>query len=287
MISRRGLIACCSLLMGTSLFRPSGGNAAGTDAIADLERKLGGRLGVAIVDTGSMKRIAHRGDELFPMCSTFKSLAAAFVLARVDRGQESLSRRIVYQQDVLLPYAPVTRNHVGGGGLSVGELCAAAVTLSDNTAANLLLDSFGGPPALTAYLRSLGDGVTRLDRTEPTLNEATPGDPRDTTTPVAMAETLRKIVLGSTLSAASREALVAWLVACTTGGKKIRAGVPGGWKVGDKTGSGGDHATNDVAIIWPPNRAPIIATTFFIRARGSDDDRSAILAGVGRIATAS
>jgi hypothetical protein len=181
--------------------------------------------------------VSHRGDERFALCSTFKLLAAAFVLARVDRNEESLTRRIAYARDYLVDYSPITEKHIGEG-LTLGDICEAAVTVSDNTAGNLLLDSFGGPAKLTAYLRSLGDRVTRLDRREPELNEVRPGDPRDTTAPVAMLEILRKTVLGTALSASSRKQLIAWLVANKTGDKRLRAGVPRGWRVGDKTGSG-------------------------------------------------
>ncbi len=230
--------------------------------------------------------IAHRGDERFALCSTFKFLAAAFALARIDRKEESLARRIVYARDYLVPYSPITEKHVGEGGLSVGEICEAAVTLSDNTAGNLLLDSFGGPAGLTAYMRTLGDGVTRLDRREPALNEATPGDPRDTTTPVAMVGILRKTVIGNALSPSSREQLTAWLIACKTGGKRLRAGVPQGWRVGDKTGGGRHNATNDIAVLWPPGRAPIIVTAYYAEARASDDERNAVISEVGRLAAA-
>ncbi len=154
--------------------------------LADLERRNGGRLGVAALDTASDRRTGHRLDELFPLCSTFKFLAAALVLARVDRGEEKLDRRIVYSGKDLITYSPVTKEHVGPGGMTLAEICEAAVTLSDNTAGNLMLASFGGPSGFTSYMRSLGDGITRLDRIETELNEATPGDPRDTTSPAAM-----------------------------------------------------------------------------------------------------
>jgi beta-lactamase class A len=254
--------------------------------VAGLERRHGGRLGVAILDTAGVSVIAHRGDERFALCSTFKFLAAAFVLARVDRKQESLTRGIVYARDCLVPNSPVTEKHAGESGLTVGEICEAAMTRSDNTAGNLLLDSFGGPAELTAYVRSLGDSVTRLDRREPELNEAKPGDPRDTTSPIAMLEILRKTVLGTELSRSSRDKLTAWLVANHTGDKRLRAGVPKGWRVGDKTGSGPNNATNDIAVIWPPMRAPIVVTTYYAEARESDDQRNAVLAEVGRLASA-
>jgi beta-lactamase class A len=286
-ISRRKLLAG-ALLAGPALLSL---RAAADDrdrelqhGLAGLERRHGGRLGVAVLDSASIKLITHRGDERFALCSTHKFLSAAFVLARVDRKEESLARRIVYAKDDLLPYSLLTEQHVGGSGLTVGEICEAAMTLSDNTAANLLLDSFGGPAELTAHMRSLGDGVTRLDRREPELNEVKPGDPRDTTTPVAMLEFLRKTVLGAELSTSSREQLTTWLVANKTGDKRLRAGVPKDWRVGDKTGSGANNATNDIAVFWPAGRAPIIVAAYYAEARASDDERDAVLSEVGRLA---
>ncbi len=251
----------------------------------DLEARHGGRLGVAVLDTASGTRIAHRGDERFPLCSTFKLLAAACVLSRVDRGEDDLARRVWYSRDDLVPYSPITEKHAGGDGLSVGEICEAAVTLSDNTAGNLMLDMIGGPSGLTAGLRGIGDAVTRLDRRETALNEARPGDPRDTTSPVAMLETLSELAVGRALSDASRMRLVAWLLDCKTGGKRLRAGVPADWRVGDKTGSGGNNATNDVAMLWPPGgRAPILVTAYYVEADAGDEARNAVLAEVGRLA---
>jgi beta-lactamase class A len=260
-ISRRVLLSG-PLLAGVALLRrrASADDRDGKleEGFADLELRHGGRLGVAILDSAKNKLFEHRGYERFALCSTHKVLSAALVLARVDRNEESLARRIVYAGDYLVPYSPITEKHVGDGGLTVGEICEAAITLSDNTAANLLLDSFGGPAGLTAYIRFLGDTVTRLDRREPELNEAMPGDPRDTTTPVAMVDLLGKAVLGTALSTLSREQLSAWLVTNKTGDKRLRAGVPKGWRVGDKTGSGANNATNDIAVLWPPGRAPML-----------------------------
>lgn len=254
--------------------------------LVELERRWGGRLGVAILDTGSGETLSQRGDQRFAMCSTFKCLAAAFVLARVDAGKEKLSRRITYATNQLVPYSPATESHAGKDGMTMGQLCEAAVTLSDNTAANLILDSFGGPAGLTEWLRTLDDLVTRLDRREPQLNENKPGDLRDTTTPISMLYTLKNIVLGMALSDASRDQLITWLVANTTGDKKLRAGLPKDWRVGDKTGSNARNATNDVAVIWPPQRAPIIVTVFYSEGGGSDDERSAVIADVGRLVAA-
>lgn len=287
MIPRRRLLAA-TVLAGTALpgLRAAADEADGKlrRGIANLEQRHGGRLGVAVLDTATMRVAAHRGDERFPLCSTFKYLAAAFVLARVDRGQEDLARRIVYTSNDLVAYSPVTEKHAGGDGLTIGEVCEAAVTLSDNTAGNLLLDSFGGPAGLTSYLRSLGDGATRLDRRETGLNQATPGDPRDTTTPAAMLGTLHKTLIGTALSPSSRDQLAAWLIGSKTGDRRLRAGVPKGWRVGDKTGSGENNATNDIAAIWPPGRAPLLVTAYYVGARASDDERNAVLSDAGRLA---
>jgi beta-lactamase class A len=195
------------------------------ERLRELEKKARGRLGVAVLDTGSNKTLGHKDDERFPMCSTFKFVLAGAILARVDKGQEHLDRRIAFTKADLLEYAPVATARLGEGSLSVVELCDASVTISDNTAANLLLASVGGPEGLTTFIRSLGDKVTRLDRNEPTLNEATPGDPRDTTTPTAMVGTLKELVLGNALSAKSREMLTNWLLGDTRGRARLRAGV--------------------------------------------------------------
>jgi beta-lactamase class A len=279
-IARRAVFA------GSLLALPAFANDA-SSALADLERRNGGRLGVAALDTASGRRSGWRSDERFPLCSTFKFLAAALVLARVDRGLERLDRRIIYSDKDLVTYSPVTKDHVGLGGLSAAEVCEAAVTLSDNTAGNLMLASFGGPPALTAYARTLGDALTRLDRIETELNEAAPGDPRDTTTPAAMLGDMQRLLVGDALSAGSREQLIGWLLASKTGGKRLRAGLPPDWRVGDKTGGGGNGTANDIAVAWPPGRAPILVVVYFTGSTISDDARSAVIAEAGRIAVAS
>lgn len=254
-----------------------------TDKFSALETAAGGRLGVCIFDTGSGQRLSHRGDERFPLLSTFKALAAGCVLARVDRGEERLSRIVKYTQADVLSYAPVTKLHVADG-MSMAALCDAAVGMSDNTAGNLMLASFGGPAGLTEWLRSIGDDVTRLDRTEPTLNEAKPGDLRDTTTPDAMAGTLRRLLTGDTLKPASRKQLADWLVASKVGDARLRAGLPSGWRTGDKTGTNGVGCANDVAITWPPERAPLIIASYLDHAGGTPAQRDAVHANVARIA---
>ncbi|MDM0071263.1 class A beta-lactamase [Variovorax sp. J31P207] len=251
--------------------------------LADIEKTSGGRLGVCILDTGSGLRAGHRADERFPMCSTFKFLAAAAVLSRVDQGQERLERRIVIGQRDLIPHAPVTGKHLGEPGLTMAELCEAAVTVSDNPAANLMLASLGGPAGLTRYLRGLGDTQTRLDRNEPSLNESLPGDPRDTTTPAAMLGTMQKILLGDALLPVSRAQIQSWLDGCQTGAKRLRAGVPADWAVGDKTGSGSRGSTCDIAILRPPGRAPILVTAYLTGTEAPMDVRDAAIASVGAL----
>lgn len=247
-----------------------------------IEAESGGRLGVCILDTASGRRIVHRADERFPMCSTFKLLAAAMVLKRIDDGQERLDRPIAIERAAILPHSPLTEPKVGAT-MTMGTLCEATVTQSDNAAANLMLASFGGPAALTAYVRSLGDKATRLDRNEPLLNEAIAGDPRDTTTPSAMLASVQKLVLGNALRPASRAQLRDWLIANKTGGQKIRAGLPAGWQVGDKTGGGAFGTNNDVAIVWPPGRPPVLVTTYLTQTKAPLAQRDAALAEVAAL----
>lgn len=250
--------------------------------LASIERGVDGRLGVAIHDLDTGLQAGYRADERFPMCSTFKLMLAAAILARVDRREENLERRIVFGPDRLERYAPVTKRHVGEPGMSIADLCDASVTLSDNTAANLLLETLGGPAGVTAFMRRLGDTVTRMDRTEPSLNTAIPGDLRDTTTPIAMLGSMQKVMLGDALSAASRAQLLAWGVGNRTGDARLRAGVPHGWRVADKTGTGERGATNDIGVLWPEERAPILVTVYLTETHAPDRARDAAIAEVTR-----
>ena len=250
--------------------------------ILSAEQRTGARIGVAAVDTASGKRLAYRSEERFPMCSTFKFLAAAAVLKRVDGGQQELDRFVSYDAKDILEYAPVTKAHLKDGGMTLGALCAAAIEQSDNTAGNLLLDTIGGPTGLTNFARSIGDETTRLDRKEPELNSASPGDERDTTTPAAMCADMQRLLLGKLLSESSRQQLEDWLRQNETGSQMIRAGVPKTWTVGDKTGRCGNGATNDVAIIRPPAGAPILVAIYSMGSASSAEDRTAIVAEAAR-----
>jgi beta-lactamase class A len=282
MLSRRDAVALG--LAGLAL--PARAASSFEQEIRDLERASGNRIGVSAIDTGSGKRLRYKPGERIAMCSTFKLLATGAILARVDAGHERLERPILVDKADVVGWAPITEKHVGET-LPLAKLCEAAMTLSDNGAANLLLDALGGPPGVTAYARSLDDPVTRLDRREPELNRVKPGDVRDTTTAEAMMADLAKLTLGSALSPASRQRLVGWLVANQTGDDCLRAGVPKGWRVGDKTGSGPTGgAVNDVAILWPPGRAPILVAAYTDGGRGEQAERRRTLVAIGRIVAA-
>jgi beta-lactamase class A len=288
--TRRVVLAIAAGAIGSALplaRRNARAASASLDALRDdfaaLEMASDGRLGVAVVDTraGVNGFIGYRSDERFPLCSTFKLLAAAAVLKRVDDGKEQLDRRVKFEASDLVTYSPVTKDHAGGDGMTVGELCTAAMTVSDNTAGNLLLASLGGPQALTDYVRSLGDAVTRLDRIEPDLNEALPDDQRDTTTPAAMVKTMQALVMGDALSQSSREQLIAWLVANKTGDTRLRAGLPPAWRIGDKTGSGERGTSNDVAVAWPPNSAPVFIAVYLTGTTVTAEARNGAIAAIG------
>jgi beta-lactamase class A len=283
MIDRRALMQAVGCALAAVAIPHVSRADEAADKFAALEKAIGGRLGVCTLDTGNGKKLAHRGDERFPLLSTFKALAAGCVLARVDRGEERLDRRVMYSQADVLSYAPVAKLHVTDG-MTMAEICDAAIGVSDNTAGNLQLASFGGPAGLTKWLRSIGDNMTRLDRIEPTLNEAKPGDLRDTTTPNAVAETWRKVLTGDALKPASQKQLADWLVASKVGGARLRAGLPKHWRTGDKTGTNDIGCANDVAITWPPSRAPLIIASYLDHAGGTPQQRDAVHADVARIA---
>jgi beta-lactamase class A len=266
-MNRRSFLAASGLCIAGSTFARD----ATESPFAGIEAVLGGRVGVMAVDTGDGSVMSHRADERFAMCSTFKWVLAAFVLSQVEQDEMSLDERLSYGPDDLLAYAPVTGKYVDRGWLTANALCHATVTLSDNTAANLLLRRLGGPSELTAFLRQCGDDITRLDRYEPELNTNLPGDERDTTTPRAMAGTMQALLLGNEiLTPESRSRLIGWLKETSTGLDRLRAGLPGDWTAGDKTGTGVSGAANDVAIAWPPGREPILIAAYL-----SDSDATA------------
>jgi len=274
------MVAAVLLLLATST---PGSTSDFANRILSIEQRTGARIGVAALDTGSGKRLDYRSEERFLMCSTFKFLAAAAVLKRVDENKEKLDRFVPYDAKDILEYAPVTKAHLGDGGMTLGALCAAAIEQSDNTAGNLLLNAIGGPSGVTNFARNLGDTTTRLDRQEPELNSVAPGDERDTTTPAAIVVCMRQLLVGTTLSPSSCHQLEAWLQANETGAAMIRAGVTKDWLVGDKTGRGANGATNDIAIMRPPGRAPILLAIYSTGSTATPTDRAAAIADVTKI----
>ena len=248
-----------------------------------LERSAHCRVGVAAIDTGTGQVYGNREDERFPFCSTFKTIVAAAVLARSVREPKFLDKRLRYTRADIKPHSPVSEKHVEDG-MTTAALCAATIQYSDNAAANILMKELGGPAAITAYARTLGDDTFRLDRWETELNTAIPGDERDTTTPLAMARTLRKLLVDDGLPPAQRQQLKDWMVGNTTGDTRIRAGVPKGAVVGDKTGTGAYGVANDIGVVWLPERAPIVLAIFTHNVDDRAEARSDIVAQAARIA---
>lgn len=264
------LLACASPIKSKGL----------VDFVAATEKRLDARIGLAVYDYHSGRRWEYNANDRFPITSTFKALACAAVLARVDAGAEDLERVVIVQESDLVPYAPVTERRLGGQGMTLHELCDATMSTSDNVAANLILRSLGGPEGLTGFARRIGDSVTRLDRWETGLNEARPGDPRDTTTPNAMLQNLQRLLFGDVLSTASRRQLADWLAGNKVGGPLIRAGLPEDWRIGDRTGAGGYGSRSVIAVIWPPGQRAVIVALYITETKASLDKRNAAIAAI-------
>jgi beta-lactamase class A len=283
---RRALLvgAAAVPLAGAAAGYSQGARAASLvqNRLAALEVATGGRIGVAALNTADGARISYRANERFAFCSTFKVLAASAILKRSMTESGLLQRRIVCSKDDVVAYSPITGNHVGGS-MTVSEICAAALQYSDNTAANLMIRILGGPAAVTAFARSIGDREFRLDRWETSLNGAVPGDPRDTSTPAAMMNDLQRLALTDLLGEAERARLVEWMRGNTTGAKRIRAGVPDGWSVADKTGSGDYGTANDIGLAWPPGKPPVVLAIYFTQSTKQASWRDDVVAAAAGI----
>ncbi len=250
-----------------------------------IHKRIGGRLGVHVLDSQSGKRLAYDDDARYAMASTFKLPLAAALLWQVDRKAFPLEREMPVAKADLVAHSPAVEAKIaaGAGSMTVRELCTAVVTVSDNAAANILLRGIGGPTALTAFFRTLGDEVTRLDRFEPELNGNLPGDPRDTTTPRAMVDSMLKMFTLDVLSLPSRALLIDWMAASNTGLERIRAGLPKSWNPGDKTGSGANGAINDIAIAYPPGRRPIFIAVYMSESKLTTAELNAAHAEIGAV----
>jgi len=284
-LSRRSWIqgaGASALLAGVPFALAAEGEAR--QRLEAIRTRIEGRLAVHVLDTHTGQRIRFDDDSRFATASTFKMLLAAAVLKRVDSGELNLAQPVAYgEKDMLKVTSPVTAQHVGKGALPLQDLCAAIVEVSDNTAANLLMNLIGGPQGVTKFARALGDEVTRIDRMEPELNSNLPGDPRDTTSARAMVDNMQKLFTGNVLSRPSADLLTTWMVNATPGLARIRAGIPKAWKAGDKAGTGANGAVNDLAILWPPGRKPLLVAIYM-----SDSPRSwgALIAAHAEIAKA-
>ncbi|GEN24494.1 beta-lactamase [Halomonas cupida] len=291
-LTRRSFLSSASLLTASAFIIPSALAADGNQSsdlqarLAELEQQHNGRLGIALMNLATGAVASHRGDERFLFNSTIKVIIAATILARVDRGESALDRRLVVAESDLGGWTPITEQHLGEPGMTVAELCQAAVAWSDNAAANVLFRELGGPAAITDYLRTIGDDVTRSDRIEPALNEHDhDGDERDTTTPLAMLQTLRALLFGDTLSPQSRHQLVAWMVEGKTGDNRLRAGMPSSWLVAEKTGTSSGGNANDIGVAWPMDRGAVIAVAYTWLPDAEPEQRDEVVAEVGKLAS--
>ncbi|MER5732201.1 class A beta-lactamase [Streptomyces sp. NPDC002138] len=260
---------------------PGGGGAPLARELAALERRHSARLGVYAHDTATGRSVRYRATERFPLCSVFKTLAVAAVLRDLDRDGDFLAQRIRYtRKDVTdSGYAPITGTPENlAAGMTVEDLCAAAIRYSDNAAANLLLRELGGPAAVTRFCRSIGDATTRLDRWEPELNSAEPWRTTDMTSPLAIGQSYARLALGDALPARQRERLTGWLLANTTGAAKLRAGLPSDWTVADKTGSGAYGTSHDVGLVRPPHRPPLVMAVLTTKHEPAAPADSALIA---------
>ncbi|HEY2009184.1 MAG TPA: class A beta-lactamase [Rhizomicrobium sp.] len=276
------------IFLGASAAFVAGAADAAQDvpAVAGYEKETGGRIGVHAQNLKTGKKLAWRAEERFVMCSTFKASLTALTLSRVDRGKEDLGRVIAYGvADLQDFYAPVAKENLARGHMTVAEMCEAAVEYSDNACANLLLASAGGPAAVTNFWRATGDAVSRLDHNEPVLNRSKPGDPHDTTTPAAMAGNLRRFLLGDVLSDKSRTRLLDWMIGCKTGANRLRGGLPPAWQIADKTGNNGADAAGDIAMVWPAPDTPLVICVYTQGGKPSDAQFQNVFADIGRAVT--
>lgn len=257
-----------------------------TAELARIEQALDARIGFAAHNLATGQRWEVNADERFAMSSTFKTLACGALLEQVDEGQLALETEVSFEESELVTYSPVTEQYAGHQPMTLFELCDATMTTSDNTAANLVLQALGGPEAVTAFARSMDDPITRLDRYETELNEATPGDERDTTTPNAMLATLEKLVLGDVLADDSRQQLEAWMKGNAVADGLFRAAMPFDWVIADRTGAGGYGSRSITAIIWPPEQPPTVAVFYITDTEASFEERNAAIASLGEVVQA-
>jgi beta-lactamase class A len=280
-LNRRQIVSLCI----AAAVAPAAEAARADRQLKALHKRIGGRLGVHILDSQSGRRIAYDDASRYAMASTFKLPLAAALLWQVDRGAFPIDRAMPISREDVVSHSPEVdaRLNKGEQSMTVRELCGAVIMLSDNAAANILLRGIGGPAALTQFLRQIGDEKTRCDRMEIDLNSNLPNDERDTTTPRAMADTMLRLFTQDVLTVASRALLIDWMTASRTGLDRVRAGLPKSWVVADKTGTGENAAVNDLAIVWPPQRRPIFVAAYMSASALPRAELTAAHAEIGKL----
>ncbi|SCC21042.1 class A beta-lactamase [Kosakonia oryziphila] len=274
---------CSLLLIFLPLVHAAAMDSARLANVVHLqEQQLGARIGVAVLDTASSKTVSYRGDERFPLNSTHKALLCGALLSKVDKGELALTESTQFPRSALVEYSPITEKFVAPARINWQQLCSAAVSYSDNTAANLLAQKLGGPAAITQYLQTLGDSVTRLDRVEPELNSAVPGDERDTTTPLAVSRTLQKLTLGTALKPGSRAQLIQWMREDKVADALLRSTLPAGWTIADKTGAGDFGSRSIISVVWPKNSTPRIVVIYITNTKATSKQSNAAIASLGK-----
>lgn len=285
MLNRRQIVSLAVAAAIAATRAPAARAASAERTLKSIHKKIGGRLGVHILDSQSGRRIAYDDDSRYAMASTFKLMLAAALLWQVDKRAFSLEHELAISREDLLPTSPdvEAKLKAGATSMTVRDLCAAIVVSSDNAAANILLRGIGGPAGLTTFMRSIGDETTRLDRTELQLNSNLPGDPRDTTTPRAMVDSMLRVFTQDVITVRSRALLIDWMTASRTGVDRVRAGIPKSWQVGDKTGTGMGGAVNDLVLAWPPERRPILIAVYMSESKLGVPELAAAHADIGRL----
>lgn len=282
------LFACASVLLACISAAPLLTTSACAQDLTQLTKSiqaeevtLQARIGMAVFDANTGQTWQYRGEEHFPLNSTHKALTCAALLAKVDEKSLSLTQPVLISKDMVVTYSPITKKSLAPKAMTLGEICHAAVSYSDNTAANVAFDAIGGPTGFTTYMRSIGDDTTQLERKEPELNEATPGDMRDTTTPDAIVKSLHKILLGNVLSPASREQLTQWMLDDQVAGPLLRAALPSDWKIADKSGAGGYGSRSIIAVIWPPAKQPLVTGIYITQTKAPMEASNKAIARIG------
>ncbi len=285
MIDRRQILSLAVAAAVAGTLAPAARAASAERTLKAIHKRIGGRLGVHILDSQSGRRIAYDDNSRYAMASTFKLMLAAALLWQVDKNAFTLEHELPISRDDLLTTSPdvEAKLKTGATSMTVRDLCAAIVVSSDNAAANVLLKGIGGPAGFTTFMRSIGDEKTRLDRTEPDLNANLPGDPRDTTTPRAMVDSMLRVFTQDLITVRSRALLIDWMSNARTGLERVRAGIPKSWQVGDKSGTGMSGAVNDLALAWPPERRPILIAVYMSDSKLALKDLAAAHAEIGRL----